>query len=59
MLLQELRHSRSVAGSTESLAEVLGEYRASDFISIFQKFKLAFNLLVSVLNGVMLVAVGD
>ena len=47
-----------MAGSTESLAEVLGEYRASDFISIFQKFKLAFNLLVSE-SGVILAAVGD
>ena len=56
VLLQELRHSRSVAGSTDSLAEVLGEYRASDFITIFQKFKLAFNLLVS---GVTLAARGD
>ena len=55
-MLQELRHSRSVAGSTDSLAEVLGEYRASDFITIFQKFKLAFNLLVS---GVTLAARGD
>ena len=29
------------------LLSELERYKASDFISIFQKFKLAFNLLVS------------
>ena len=45
--VQDLRYSRSAVGSPTSLAKMMEEYRATDFISIFQKFKLAFNLLVS------------
>ena len=33
-------------GSPSSLQKILADYKATDFISIFQKFKLAFNLLV-------------
>ena len=43
-----MRYSRSAVGSPNSLAKMMEEYRATDFISIFQKFKLAFNLLVSI-----------
>ena len=44
--VQELRESRSAAGSPSSLMKIMEDYKATEFISIFQKFKLAFNLLV-------------
>jgi len=44
-MCKDLRYSRSAVGSPNSLAKMMEEYRATDFISIFQKFKLAFNLL--------------
>ena len=46
MYLQELRSSRVSIGSPSSLQKILADYKATDFISIFQKFKLTFNLLV-------------
>ena len=45
-LCRDLRESRSGVGK-DGPARMLEEYKATDFISIFQKFKLAFNLLVS------------
>ena len=48
-LIQELRESRSAAaGSPGSMMKLMEDYKATEFISIFQKFKLAFNLLVSI-----------
>lgn len=48
---QELRESRSAAaGSPGSLMRLVEDYKATEFISIFQKFKLAFNLLVDKLK---------
>ena len=45
--LKELRESRSAAaGSPGSMMKLVEDYKATEFISIFQKFKLAFNLLV-------------
>jgi len=43
-LCRDLRESRSGIGR-EGPAKMLEDYKATDFISIFQKFKLAFNLL--------------
>ena len=44
---KELRESRSAAaGSPGSMMKLVEDYKATEFISIFQKFKLAFNLLV-------------
>ena len=44
-----MRESRSAAaGSPGSMMKLVEDYKATEFISIFQKFKLAFNLLVGV-----------
>ena len=45
-LCSDLRASRAGIGR-EGPSKTLEDYKATDFISIFQKFKLAFNLLVS------------
>ena len=48
LLPQDLRESRSAAaGSPGSMMRLVEDYKATEFISIFQKFKLAFNLLVN------------
>ena len=45
---QDLRESRTAAsGSPGSMVRLVEDYKASEFISTFQKFKLAFNLLVT------------
>jgi len=45
-MCKELRESRSAAaGSPGSMMKLMEDYKATEFISIFQKFKLAFNLL--------------
>ena len=45
-ICRDLRESRGGV-ETDGPVRMLEDYKATDFISIFQKFKLAFNLLVS------------
>ena len=52
-MCRSLRESRSGVGSNGPV-RMLEDYKATDFISIFQKFKLAFNLLVSQLESTYL-----
>eukprot|EP00092_Neocalanus_flemingeri_P030687 GFUD01033319.1.p1 GENE.GFUD01033319.1~~GFUD01033319.1.p1 ORF type:complete len:752 (-),score=216.18 GFUD01033319.1:74-2329(-) len=43
-LCRDLRESRSGVGK-DGPSKMLEDYKATDFISVFQKFKLAFNIL--------------
>ena len=52
-MCRQLRESRSGVGS-DGPVRMLEDYKATDFISMFQKFKLAFNLLVSQLKSTKL-----
>jgi len=47
-MCKDLRYARSSVGETDnglSLEKLQEQYKATDFITVFQKFKLAFNLL--------------